>query len=354
MKLLQSEKHISIASTAKEASTGRLVTQEYRVEGPTQLMLTTTAIEIDEELLNRCIVLTVDEDRRQTRAIHQLQRERETLDGVLARSDRTAIRKIHQDAQRLLRPLLVVNPYARELTFVDDRTRTRRDHVKYLALIRVVALLHQYQRAVHSVTHGGKVIQFIEITPGDVAVANKLAHDVLGRSLDELPPQTRTLLIGLDRLVREDCEKNASSRTDYRFTRRLVRQRLGWGDTQLKIHLQRLVDLEYVLVHRTGAARAHVYELLYDGGGKDGTPFLTGLIDAATLEPRAYDGERSGPMDDRSGSGRALVGPRSGGGRGAISDENAINNAELKSPDDADDETARPGSVFNDPSHEQK
>ena len=44
--------------------------------------------------------------------------------------------KVHQDAQRLLKPLLVVNPYARHLTFLDDRTRTRRDHVKYLTLIR--------------------------------------------------------------------------------------------------------------------------------------------------------------------------------------------------------------------------
>jgi hypothetical protein len=43
------------------------------------LFLTTTAIDLDEELLNRCVVLTVDEDREQTRAIHRLQRERQTL-----------------------------------------------------------------------------------------------------------------------------------------------------------------------------------------------------------------------------------------------------------------------------------
>ena len=69
-------------------------------------------------------VLTVDEDREQTRAIHRLQRERQTLEGLLARKDREAILKIHQDAQRLLRPVLVANPYARNLTFLDDRTRT--------------------------------------------------------------------------------------------------------------------------------------------------------------------------------------------------------------------------------------
>ena len=182
------------------------MTQEYRVCGPVMIFLTTTAVEVDEELLNRCVVLTVDEDREQTRAIHRLQRERQTLEGLLARKDREAVLKIHQDAQRLLRPVLVANPYARHLTFLDDRTRTRRDHVKYLTLIRPIALLHQYQRPVRTVEHRGEAVPYIEVTLDDIAVANRLAHQVLGRSLDELPPQTRRLLLALDRMVGEVCE----------------------------------------------------------------------------------------------------------------------------------------------------
>jgi hypothetical protein len=60
LKLLQSEGELTIASTGKDPQTGRLVTHEYRVEGPVMILLTTTAAELDEELLNRCIVLTVD------------------------------------------------------------------------------------------------------------------------------------------------------------------------------------------------------------------------------------------------------------------------------------------------------
>src|SRR5208282_2565081 len=56
LKLLQSEGALTIASTGKDSSTGRMVTQEYRVEGPTMICLTTTSVKIDEELLNRCIV----------------------------------------------------------------------------------------------------------------------------------------------------------------------------------------------------------------------------------------------------------------------------------------------------------
>ena len=63
-----------------------LVTQEYRVEGPVMLFMTTTAIDVDEELMNRCLVLSVDEGREQTRAIHARQRARRTLDGLVGQS----------------------------------------------------------------------------------------------------------------------------------------------------------------------------------------------------------------------------------------------------------------------------
>src|SRR5581483_1948662 len=60
LKLLQSQGELTIASTGKDPVSGRLVTHEYQVEGPVMLFLTTTAIEVDEELLNRCLVLTVN------------------------------------------------------------------------------------------------------------------------------------------------------------------------------------------------------------------------------------------------------------------------------------------------------
>ena len=159
------------------------------------IFLTTTAIQLDEELLNRCLVLTVNEDRSQTQAIHRQQREQQTIEGLLARDDRIKTLKVHRNAQRLLKPVFVANPFARNLTFLDSQTRTRRDHLKYLTLIRSIAMLHQYQRPVKTTVHHGKTIEYIEVTIEDIEIANRLAHEVLGRSLDELPPQTRRLLL---------------------------------------------------------------------------------------------------------------------------------------------------------------
>ena len=310
LKLLQSQGELTIASTGKDPTTGKLVTQEYRVEGPVMLFLTTTAVEIDEELMNRCLVLSVNETREQTQAIHAAQRAQHTLAGLLAERESRDIVKLHRNAQRLIRPLLVANPYAEQLTFRDEQTRLRRDHLKYLTLIRAIALLHQYQRVLKTAEHNGQRIEYIEVTLDDIRIANRLAHEVLGRTLDELPPQTRNLLGQVHAMVTERAKKQGMARGDIRFSRRDVREYTGWGNTQLKVHLRRLEDMEYLLAHRGGRGQSFVYELLYDGEGDDGRAFVMGLMDPETLAHQ-YDGNRRGPKRRNRGQ----VGPRSGGGR---------------------------------------
>ena len=297
LKLLQSEGVLTIASTGKDPNTGRHVTHQYRVEGPVMIFLTTTAIDLDEEMLNRCMVLTVNEDREQTKAIHRVQRQAQTVEGLLRRQDRNAILTVHRNAQRLLKPVPVVNPYAPGLTFQDSQTRTRRDHMKYLTLIRSVALLHQHQRPRKTVEHRGRTVEYIEVELADIAMANRLAHEVLGRSLDELPPQTRRLLLAVDEMVTAECERQKMERSDYRFSRRDVREATGWGDTQLKTHLHRIEELEYLLIHRGGRGQSIVYELVFTRPKDGGKPVLGGLIDVEKLSKNGYDGKKSGPED---------------------------------------------------------
>lgn len=287
LKLLQSEGQLTIASTGKDPGTGRMETQEYHVEGPVMIFLTTTAIDVDPELLNRCTVLTVNEDREQTAAIHRQQRRDETLEGMQGNARKATLRKLHHNAQRLLRPLDVVNPYAEQLAFLDNQTRFRRDHKKYLTLIRSIALLHQYQRPIKTTTVEGEPRSYIEVTSEDITLANRLADAVLGRSIDELPPQTRRLLWQLVEMVKAECETKALAQNEVCFLRITVRERFAWGQTQLKMHLDRLMEMEYVLAHR-GVGRTIEYELLFDGRGREGQPTLPGLIDPSRCEGSGF------------------------------------------------------------------
>ena len=329
LKLLQSEGALSIASTGKDATTGRLITHQYRVEGPVMLFLTTTAIDLDEELLNRCLVLTVDEDRAQTQAIHKKQREAQTLEGLLAKRERDEILRVHKNAQRLLSPFFVANPYARELTFLDSQTRTRRDHMKYLTLIRSIALLHQHQRPRKTVTHRGQALEYIEVTLDDISTANRLAHEVLGRSLDELPPQTKRLLLLTDEMVSAECRRQKIEREDFRFSRKDVRRFTKWSDSQLKRHLSRLEELEYLLVHRGGRGQSMVYELVFERRDDSEKSVLPGLIEIKKLTGYSYDTKKSGLDGEKSGSSLAQVRGVSGGGAGEESPVLARRNGEI-------------------------
>ena len=274
LKLLQSEGELTIASTGKDPATGKMVTQEYHVEGPVMIFLTTTAIDLDEELQNRCLTLAVDESAEQTGRIHRLQRERRTLAGLIARAERQDVLKKLRNAQRLLSSVDVLNPFAPSLTFATARTRNRRDHEKYLTLIDAIALLHQHQRETRTLPSGQR---FIEVTLDDIALANELAPEILGRSLDELPPQTRRLLGYIRKLVKKKQAGPAPT-----FSRKELREICGWSLTQVRVHLERLVELECLAIRHGRLGSQFVYEMLLDADAPEAVAHV-GLIEIAKL-----------------------------------------------------------------------
>ena len=85
-----------------------------------------------------------------------------------------------------------------------------------------------------------------------MALAERLCADVLGTTTDELSPATR-------RPARRHRRRSPPTQRRAAFTRRELREATGLGDTQLKVHLARLVDLEYVAADRAGPATS--YEL---------------------------------------------------------------------------------------------
>jgi DNA primase len=308
LKLLQSEGELTIASTGKDPQTGRMETQEYHVEGPVMIILTTTAIDLDEELQNRCLTLAVDESPEQTAGIHALQRERRTLAGLVAKAQRAELLRVLRNAQRLLFPIEILNPYAPRLTFSSQRTRTRRDHEKYLTLIDAIALLHQHQRPRGRHEMAGRVIEYVEVSLDDIALANELAPEVLGRSLDELPPQTRALLGHIRALVK-GTGRAANGGTPKMgagtacFSRRQLREACGWSLTQVRVHLERLLELEYLELRHGRLGGPFVYELMMDADAPEAAAHI-GLLDVEKLRSaHAYDAGVAGQKGGVAGVG---------------------------------------------------
>jgi hypothetical protein len=109
--------------------------------------------------------------------------------------------------------------------------------------------------------------------------------DLMKRSLDDLPPQTKRLLELIGRMV--------NGRPDFQFSRRDVRAYTGWGETQVRLHLDRLQEMEYLIVYHGGRGQTFLYE--YDAS-------LSALTDqfAGTSRPRSGGfAETSRPAETR-------------------------------------------------------
>ncbi len=267
---IQSSKKITVAATGKDPGTGKMKTEEYTVKGPVSVMITTTAAELEGETASRFLFLTIDESTKMTEAIHKMQRQAETLEGLVEKKRSEHIIKKHHTAQRLLRPLAVVNPFTEYLAYPNHSIRTRRDHKKYLGLIRTVAYLRQYQRKTKTVQVEGKPVEYIEVTLNDIEQANRLANEVLGQCLDELAPPSRTLLTGIYNMVKEMVGNKESPIDDVYFTRRQIREYTGWTDWQIKAHIKQLEELEYLHVRVGARGKEYAYALNYRGQGIDG------------------------------------------------------------------------------------
>ena len=303
---IQSSKYLSIAATGKDPATGKLRTEEYKVKGPVSLMITTTEVELDYETSNRFIILTVDESKEMTERILAKQRESETLEGLIKKAETDHITRRHHNAQRLLRPLSVINPFASHLTFPSESLRARRDHKKYLGLMKAIAFLHQYQREIKTVQHNGSALQYIEVTLNDIEKANTLASEILGRTLDELSPPSRLLLKIIRDMVEAECKRQNIEPKAYCFTRKDIREWCKWSDFQIKCHVRQLEDLEYIYSVVGKKGKEYVYELLYPGGGEDGKPFLMGLTSIDQLREKVKNLE--GKKGHLEGTRRAVGG----------------------------------------------
>jgi len=246
---LISSKELIIEATVKDSITGRMTTMKNIVYGPTAVFKTTTNPETDAETKSRFIILAVDESRDQTRRVLAYQRQMQTLEGFIQSQNKKQIIKKHHNFQRLLKPLAVFNPYARLLTYQDKKLWARRDNPKYLQLINTIAFLHQLQRPLKK--RDG--VEYIEVIFEDIAIANELSIEILGRSCDDLSsPATRLLEIIKD-LAKEN-EKTG-------LNRREIREASGWGETYVRRIINELVRLDYLSSCHSNFGKSFTYEL---------------------------------------------------------------------------------------------
>jgi len=113
-------------------------------------------------------------------------------------------------------------------------------------------------------------------------------------------------------LVQERITSQGLPQREIRFTRTQVRAACALSDTQARIHLDRLVAMEFVLVHRGQRGQSFEYELLHDQASADPGPHLCGLIDVVALKSSTTTPSSRGSDGEFAGSTRPQNGPKAG------------------------------------------
>lgn len=161
----------------KEA--GEIVTVTIEQAGPIAFVESTTSARVFEEDANRCIMLSTDEQRRQTKTImHRLA----LIASGKVQSEGPRIIDRHHALQRLLERRTIVIPFAERLAealeVFADRVECRRAYPMLLSLVEASTLLHQRQR---KTDRDGRLIA----EPADYGVAARLLSGPLARTIGE-------------------------------------------------------------------------------------------------------------------------------------------------------------------------
>jgi DNA primase len=183
---LQTKRRISKTVTLKD-SKGNLKTITLTVEGPVCVSGCTTKEKIYEDNANRCILLYTDQGRDQDKRINEYQTKLSA--GEVNKERESRYKELFKNMQRVLRPINIINPYAKFIELPEQVFKPRRTMTLLLGFIEAITFYHQYQREVKKDSNGQL---YIETNIEDIEAAFTLLKDVLFSKSDELTAATRS------------------------------------------------------------------------------------------------------------------------------------------------------------------
>ena len=240
-----SAKELSRLVAMKDEKTGALTSKLVHKKVVVSLAMSTTSPDVNPENASRCFVVSTDESEEQTRGVHKAQRNKYSLERFAEREERIpAIVAIHRAAQRLLKPLAIVNPYAFLLDFPARMMRTRRDHERFLDLIAATCFLRQFQKETKEDAAGR---EYIECDLEDYRIAYHLMSAILPSTLSNFPRSAAELFDAIRKLAKTKAEESGLESFEVELSQREIREATGQANTTVKRNVRLLVEYEYLL-----------------------------------------------------------------------------------------------------------
>jgi DNA primase catalytic core len=240
---LQSEGKLVIGVTIKDPDTNEPTTVDKEVEGPIAYIETTTRTHLHDENETRCFGIYIDDSTEQTQLILEYQKKRYSSEKTLPLDCRP-----WQAAQMLLKSYPVRIPFVDLIKFPHKPLRVRRDHERFLSLIEVITVLHQYQRDVRTFDGVERIIATLE----DYAIAYGLASTIMQQTVKAITPKAEKLVLEIAELQNRTGSQPLS--------RKEIAQSSDFSANTVKKYLSELLKQGVLDEDRSG--RAYVYSIV--------------------------------------------------------------------------------------------
>ncbi|MEM3579270.1 MAG: helix-turn-helix domain-containing protein [Candidatus Bathyarchaeia archaeon] len=251
-----SEGHLKLLTTDRDEK-GHIITRTLETKGFPTFITSATEVEIDSELLNRILILSMDESLKQTRNVllfeAKIYRELGVSNGF---SPNPAFKDLGLHLQHITH---VIIPYIELLAQKfpippgkEISVGPRRDFKKMIFLIGVIAWLHQLQRTI--VQRGPHV--FVVATVADFFMAWRLLDESLKNTLLKLTERHKWVLDCFKDSTKSLTVKDVATETELSESRAreilnsLVKKGYLSKDESQKTHLYSLkqkVDLDVTI-----------------------------------------------------------------------------------------------------------
>ena len=245
---LQSKKRITKTVVHKDAK-GTTKTIHLTVEGPISVAGCTTQESIYEDNSNRNFLLYIDESPEQDKRIMNYQRA--VSAGQLNENEQFESAEILRNAQRVLKPIKVINPYAMYLELPQSVFKPRRTNSHYLQFIEAITFYKQYQREQKANEDTGEM--YIETTIEDIEEANQLITEVLLRKSDLLNGACRQFFESLKAYLKREKQTT--------FTNAEIRRVLRLNPSNQKRYMVQLQLAELVRKSKGNKRKGYVFEV---------------------------------------------------------------------------------------------
>jgi DNA primase len=243
---MMSKQEISKFTTDKD-SQGNNVQLLLKVEGPICVSGATTKEWIYEDNANRSYLLMIDESKDHMEQVMDYQRREYA--GQIDKIGQQKAKIQLQNAQRLLRKVKVINPYAQELQIPEMVFKKLRTNNHYLKLIQIITHYCQHNRAIKTDADG---TLYIETNIEDISWANRLIKESLLTKSDELSGNLRQFFEILKGIISQRKESEKS------FYAKDIRQQLRLNPMTVNRHLRDLEMRGYI--RQIGGNRKIGYE----------------------------------------------------------------------------------------------